>query len=156
MDGAIISVLLMAGTLLYLALPKAPPLGLGASVAGGQRESEEERAQLRIEVLKEGTGESLAQEQTLLMRYSGKFEDGTVFETNIEEGQPLRVVLGRDAVISGWELGLLGMKVGEERRLIIPPALAYGEEGIPGIIPPNATLIFDVQLVGTGEPLEPI
>lgn len=101
---------------------------------------------LGIEILTEGTGAAVASGQTAVVDYTGTLTDGTVFDSSIPRNQPFDVHLGRGEVIQGWELGLVGMKVGEKRKLTIPPELGYGASGFPGVIPPNATLIFEVTL----------
>jgi FKBP-type peptidyl-prolyl cis-trans isomerase len=82
------------------------------------------------------------------VHYSGRLQDGTEFDNSYKRGDPIPLTLGEGRVIKGWEEGLLGMKVGDKRQLIIPPDLAYGAEGRPPTIPANSTLIFDVELVG--------
>jgi FKBP-type peptidyl-prolyl cis-trans isomerase len=82
------------------------------------------------------------------VHYIGKLQDGTEFDNSYKRGEPIPLTLGQGSVIKGWEEGLLGMKVGEKRTLIIPPDLAYGADGRPPTIPANSTLIFDVELVG--------
>jgi len=82
------------------------------------------------------------------VHYVGKLKDGTEFDNSYKRGEPIPLTLGEGRVIKGWEEGLLGMKVGEKRQLIIPPDLAYGTEGRPPVIPANSTLIFDVELMG--------
>src|SRR5262249_30389695 len=100
------------------------------------------------ETLKEGTGPELKYGQKGRFLYEGKLENGTVFDSTKETGQPREFVVG-DGVIAGWQEGLPGMKVGETRKLTIPPVLAYGPKGRPNNkIPPDATLIFQVELVG--------
>lgn len=85
---------------------------------------------------------------TLVVHYTGALEDGQVFDTSKQEGrEPFEVTLGKNQVIPGWEEGLLGMCPGEERKLIIPSKLAYGDRGVPNVIPPGATLIFHVELL---------
>ncbi len=83
---------------------------------------------------------------TVEVHYTGKLTDGTVFDSSVGR-DPISFTLGAGAVIAGWDQGILGMTVGEKKTLTIPPELAYGEEGRPPVIPPNATLIFDVELV---------
>lgn len=88
---------------------------------------------------------------TVSMNYTGRLENGTVFDSNVDPKfnhvQPFIFNLGAGQVIAGWDKGIVGMKVGEKKTLTIPPADAYGANGVPGAIPPNATLIFDVELV---------
>ena len=107
----------------------------------------EQNTQLHIEVVKQGEGAGAQKGQTVTVDYTGKLQDGTVFDSSIPRGQPFVFPLGQGQVIAGWDQGLLDMKVGEERILTIPPELAYGASGIGGVIPPNATLIFDVKMV---------
>ncbi len=102
---------------------------------------------LTIEIRSEGSGAEAQKGQKVEVHYTGMLADGTVFDSSIPRGAPFTLTLGAGQVIRGWEEGLLGMKVGEKRRLVIPPELAYGKEGFPGAIPPNATLTFDVELM---------
>lgn len=107
---------------------------------------EAEKAGLKIEILQEGKGEGAQNGQTLKLHYTGTFQDGKKFDSSRDRKQPFQFKLGQSEVIMGWELGLLGMKPGERRKLTIPPLLAYGERGRPDI-PPNSTLLFDVELL---------
>jgi FKBP-type peptidyl-prolyl cis-trans isomerase len=81
------------------------------------------------------------------MHYTGWLENGTKFDSTLDRGQPIVFVLGHGEVIAGWEQGVVGMQVGGKRRLTIPPALAYGASGAGDTIPPNAALIFEVELL---------
>lgn len=85
------------------------------------------------------------------VHYTGMLEDGTVFDSSVERGQPIEFPLGVGRVIKGWDQGILGMCVGEKRKLTIPPSLGYGESGA-GPIPPGATLIFTTELVAIESP----
>jgi FKBP-type peptidyl-prolyl cis-trans isomerase FkpA len=96
--------------------------------------------------IKEGTGAEAKTGQTAKMHYTGWLTSGKKFDSSIGS-QPYEFVIGHGDVIKGWDEGVLGMKVGGKRQLRIPPSLAYGEKGYPGVIPPDATLIFDVQLM---------
>jgi len=104
---------------------------------------------LKIETTQPGTGnQAVKNGDTVAVQYTGKLTDGTVFDATANHGgQPFSFTVGAGQVIKGWDEGLIGMKVGEKRTLTIPPSLGYGAAGAGDAIPPNATLIFDIQLV---------
>lgn len=103
---------------------------------------------LKYEDLKVGTGATPKAGQTVSVQYTGTLENGTKFDSSRDRGVPFEFQLGAGQVIPGWDEGLSTMKVGGRRKLIVPPNLGYGAAGAGGAIPPNATLIFDVELVG--------
>lgn len=102
---------------------------------------------VEIKELQEGSGDPAKVGDRLKVHYTGWLLDGTKFDSSVDRGTPLPLQLGKGEVIPGWEKGLEGMKAGGKRRLIIPPELAYGKQGHRPTIPPNATLIFEVELV---------
>ena len=104
-------------------------------------------AELLMATTKEGAGEGAKDGDMLSVHYTGYLEDGTKFDSSLDRGTPFELTLGSGMVIQGWDIGLKGMKKGEVRKLVIPARYAYGENGFPGVIPPNATLVFEVELV---------
>jgi FKBP-type peptidyl-prolyl cis-trans isomerase len=105
--------------------------------------------------LKPGTGATIGSGQIAVVQYTGWLYEagaadhkGKQFDSSLTRREPFKFPLGTGSVIKGWDQGVIGMKVGESRRLTIPPELAYGDGGAGGVIPPGATLVFDVELVG--------
>ncbi len=101
---------------------------------------------LKIEDTQVGSGAAVKTGDTVSIHYAGTLEDGTPFDNSYDRGEPFETPIGAGQVIKGWDLGVVGMKVGGKRRLTIPPELGYGEQD-KGNIPPNSTLIFDVELM---------
>jgi FKBP-type peptidyl-prolyl cis-trans isomerase len=103
---------------------------------------------LEYEDIQEGTGESPQTGQTAVVHYVGTLTNGKKFDSSRDRGAPFKFPLGQGRVIKGWDEGVATMKVGGIRKLTIPPHLGYGASGAGGVIPPNATLIFEVELLG--------
>jgi len=104
-------------------------------------------ADLQIEELKAGTGAEATSGKTVDVHYTGWLTDGTKFDSSVDRGRPFSFPLGGGRVIKGWDQGVAGMKVGGKRKLTIPPELGYGSRGAGAVIPPNATLVFEVELL---------
>ena len=105
---------------------------------------------LKYEDLVEGTGDAAKMGQTVSVHYTGWLTDGKKFDSSKDRGQPFPFPLGAGRVIKGWDEGVQGMKVGGKRKLTIPPQLGYGSRGTAGAIPPNAILVFEVELLQIG------
>ncbi|MDO8575048.1 MAG: FKBP-type peptidyl-prolyl cis-trans isomerase [bacterium] len=103
---------------------------------------------VKIEILREGAGAEAKNGSAVSVHYTGVLENGTKFDSSVDRGTPFEFTLGAGQVIRGWDIGVEGMKIGEKRKLTIPSPLAYGERGAGGVIPPNAALIFEVELLG--------
>ena len=110
-------------------------------------------ADLQIKNNIEGNGAEIVNHSKIKVHYLGMLEDGTKFDSSYDRGEPFSFQIGLRQVIKGWETGIIGMKVGGKRTLIIPPELAYGERGAGELIPPNSTLIFDIEIIDAQPPL---
>jgi FKBP-type peptidyl-prolyl cis-trans isomerase FkpA len=106
--------------------------------------------ELQIEKLTSGNGPLPRRGQTVTVHYAGCFTDGKKFDSSVDRNDPFRFVLGEGQVIAGWDLGVAKMKVGDKVKLTIPPELAYGRDGYPGAIPPDSTLVFEIELLAIG------
>src|SRR6185369_3268565 len=126
---------------------RASTEGQQAAQAGTAPSPTPDAAGLKIEDEKIGTGPEVKSGDTLEINYLGTLVDGTKFDSSYDRGEAFKTQIGVGQVIKGWDLGVIGMKVGGKRKLTIPPSLGYGDQAA-GTIPPNSTLIFEVELVG--------
>jgi len=128
---------------------------IGSAACRDAQDNEAKMAQSSItELVKHdeqvGTGAEAVAGKPVTVHYTGWLTDGSKFDSSVDRGQPFVFTIGRGQVIGGWDQGVATMRVGDKVRLTIPPELGYGARGAGGVIPPNATLIFDVELLGVG------
>jgi len=152
----VLIVLVVIGGLVYITINKKAYAPAEETQQLGQTEQninmENTQEGVRITTLKEGTGEVAKSGDTVAMNYTGKLLDGKTFDSNVDASfkhvEPFVFTIGAGQVIKGWDVGIAGMKVGEQRKLELAPDFAYGATGAGNIIPPNATLVFEVELLG--------
>lgn len=145
----ILSVVLAAQTSSHKATPaRVPNTNAPTKVTGDGVKTD---SGLQYWDIKVGTGDEAKSGDKVKVHYTGWFTSGKKFDSSVDARQPYSFTLGQGNVIKGWDEGVAGMKVGGKRQLRIPPELAYGEQGYKNIVPPNSTLIFDVQLLAVGE-----
>jgi FKBP-type peptidyl-prolyl cis-trans isomerase len=108
------------------------------------------KPEIKIEQLKAGAGRTPKKGESVTVHYTGWLTDGSKFDSSVDRDDPFTFVLGTGQVIAGWDIGVATMKIGDQVKLTIPPQLAYGVAGYPSVIPPNATLVFDVELLAIG------
>ena len=107
---------------------------------------------LKITTVQEAKNPGALSGDIVWVHYTGKLTSGKVFDSSVGKGKPFKFTLGQGEVIKGWDEGIVGMKIGEKRQLTIPPELGYGERGAGNDIPPGATLMFDVEMIGIARP----
>ena len=134
-------------TILFAQDPAAKPAAPASPAAAEAPKERTTESGLKIVEVEAGDGVSKAGD-TVWVHYTGTLENGTKFDSSRDRGEAFSFVLGEGRVIKGWDEGVAGMKVGDKRKLIIPSNLGYGAQGAGGQIPPNATLLFDVELLG--------
>lgn len=142
--------MILVGSALLTASPqaaKADEKGSGDPSKSAEPKTITTKSGLKITDLKVGTGDEAKKKKTVSVNYRGTFLDGTLFDQSYGKA-PFSFRLGAGEVIKGWDEGVRGMKVGGKRKLVVPPELAYGKDGAGGVIPPNATLVFEVELLG--------
>lgn len=105
---------------------------------------------LQIDTLTRGTGPAPKRGDQVTVHYTGWLTDGTKFDSSVDRKEPFQFMLGEGQVIGGWDQGVAAMRVGDKVKLTIPPELGYGRRGYPGVIPPNAVLVFEVELLAIG------
>ncbi|MCM0606900.1 MAG: FKBP-type peptidyl-prolyl cis-trans isomerase [Xanthomonadaceae bacterium] len=139
---------ILAIALIFSACEKKPEGEATSQTAPGVKASMTNATQLKIEEIKIGSGKEAVAKKQIVVHYTGTLTNGKKFDSSLDQNRgPFSFTLGVGQVIRGWDEGFAGMKVGGKRKLTIPPQMAYGERGAGDVIPPNSTLIFDVELL---------
>lgn len=140
---------LVVGIFYYLEnhLPKQPTQTEQEKKEATEAASKADAEELKIEDLEVGEGKEVKNGDTVKVHYTGTLTDGEKFDSSVDREEPFTFTVGKEQVIKGWDAGLVGMKVGGRRKLIIAPDLAYGERGSPPKIPPSSTLVFEIELL---------
>ena len=147
---SLIVIILLVGLAMYYGgrqakSPASPDVSLGGPIPDEGVVTME--PEVITEILIAGKGKDARVGDKVILHYTGTLSDGTKFDSSLDRGDPFSFTLGAGQVIAGWEIGVLGMKVGEKRKLTIPSELGYGESGAGDVIPPNSTLIFEIELI---------
>src|SRR3989338_955724 len=147
----IIVIVLMVVLLILLGIYLAMMyMGQGETDVPGQTDTQTQKSYeiqgMQVEIQREGKGVAAKDGDLVTVHYTGTFADGTKFDSSLDRNAQFTFMVGKGKVIKGWDLGVIGMKVGEKRKLTVPPTLAYGTKGFL-TIPPNATLTFEVELL---------
>lgn len=133
---------------LSIATPTPKTVVAEKDIVVENKDMQENASELKIEDLVVGTGAEAVSGKLISVHYTGTLTNGTKFDSSKDRGEPFEFTLGAGQVIQGWDKGFAGMKVGGKRKLTIPSEMGYGAQGAGGVIPPNATLIFEVELLG--------
>lgn len=133
---------------LSIATPTPKTVVAEKDIVVENKKMQENVTELKIEDLVVGTGAEAVAGKLISVHYTGTLTNGTKFDSSKDRGEPFEFTLGAGQVIQGWDKGFAGMKVGGKRKLTIPSEMGYGAQGAGGVIPPNATLIFEVELLG--------
>ncbi len=144
----------MVKNYLYWAVVAILVVVIGAVVVLGSKDQPKkvmEVSNLKIEDIVVGTGKEAQKGDTLTVNYKGTLLDGTKFDSSYDRNEPFKFTVGAGQVIQGWDQGFAGMKVGGKRKLTIPPDLGYGARGAGAAIPPNSTLVFEVELLDVSQ-----
>jgi peptidylprolyl isomerase len=126
---------------------QTPADAVGGSQVNAGQSADQAGGQLEIVEITSGNGAEAVDGKRVTVHYTGTLENGTKFDSSVDRNVPFTFTLGQGQVIAGWDQGVKGMKVGGKRKLVIPPQLGYGEKGVGGVIPPNAKLLFEVELL---------